>query len=75
MRRTVGGVLVLLPALLLVAALVAEDRPKDTPAPADGKIAVGSPAPDIEGMDVNDKKLKLSDYKGKVVMVDFWGNW
>ncbi|MBM3833821.1 MAG: PDZ domain-containing protein [Verrucomicrobia bacterium] len=36
---------------------------------------VGQPAPEIEGEDVDGKKFKLSDYKGKVVLLDFWGDW
>jgi hypothetical protein len=38
-------------------------------------LAVGKPAPDIEGEDIDGKKFKLSDYKGKVVLLDFWGHW
>jgi hypothetical protein len=35
----------------------------------------GKPAPDIEGEDIDGKRLKLSDYRGKVVLLDFWGDW
>jgi hypothetical protein len=38
-------------------------------------LAVGKQAPDIEGEDINGKKLMLSDFRGKVVLLDFWGNW
>ena len=38
-------------------------------------LAVGKIAPDIEGVDVAGKKFKLSDYRGKVVVIDFWGDW
>ena len=38
-------------------------------------LAVGKPAPEIEGVDVDGKPLKLSDYKGKVVVLVFWGSW
>jgi hypothetical protein len=38
-------------------------------------IVVGKPAPEIEGEDIDGKKFKLSDYRGKVVMLDFWGHW
>ncbi len=38
-------------------------------------LAIGQTAPDIEGEDVHGKKLKLSDYRGKVVVIDFWGDW
>src|SRR5262249_28426492 len=38
-------------------------------------LAVGMEAPDIEGEDADGKHFKLSDYRGKVVLLDFWGNW
>jgi hypothetical protein len=38
-------------------------------------LAVGKVAPDIEGEDVDGVKFKLSDYRGKVVVLDFWGDW
>jgi hypothetical protein len=38
-------------------------------------LAIGKVAPEIEGEDIDGKKLKLSDYRGKVVVLDFWGNW
>jgi thiol-disulfide isomerase/thioredoxin len=38
-------------------------------------LAVGKPAPEIDGEDVEGKPLKLSNYKGKVVMLVFWGSW
>jgi predicted small lipoprotein YifL len=33
------------------------------------------PAPEIEGEDQDGVPFKLSDYRGKVIMLDFWGNW
>jgi len=38
-------------------------------------LQVGKTAPDIEGEDVDGTKFKLSDYRGKVVVLDFWGFW
>ena len=38
-------------------------------------LVVGKPAPEIEGEDVDGKKFKLSEYRGKVVVLDFWGDW
>lgn len=37
--------------------------------------AVGKTAPEISGEDIDGKSFKLSDYRGKVVLLDFWGNW
>jgi len=39
------------------------------------KLSVGKPAMEIEAEDLDGKKFKLSDYRGKVVVIDFWGNW
>jgi hypothetical protein len=38
-------------------------------------LVVGKPVPDIEGEDLDGVTFKLSDYRGKVVMLDFWGDW
>jgi hypothetical protein len=38
-------------------------------------LKVGEVAPDIEGQDLDGVKFKLSDYRGKVVLLDFWGYW
>ena len=39
------------------------------------RLQVGMVAPEIEGNDLDDISFKLSDYRGKVVMLDFWGHW
>lgn len=38
-------------------------------------FGIGQVAPEIEGEDIDGKKFKLSDYRGKVVVIDFWGDW
>ncbi len=38
-------------------------------------LQIGMVAPDFETLDENGAQWKLSDYRGKVVIVDFWGNW
>ncbi len=38
-------------------------------------LQIGMVAPDIEGEDEDGVAFKLSDYRGKVVLLDFWGHW
>ncbi len=38
-------------------------------------LQIGKTAPDIEGEDQDGKKFRLSEYRGKVVVLDFWGFW
>ncbi len=38
-------------------------------------LQIGMTAPDIEGEDVDGVQFKLSDYRGEVVVLDFWGDW
>ncbi len=38
-------------------------------------LSVGKPAPEIEGVSTKGEPLKLSDYRGKVVVMAFWGSW
>jgi peroxiredoxin len=37
------------------------------------RLTIGSPAPETEGQDLEGRPLKLSDYRGKVVLLIFWG--
>lgn len=39
------------------------------------KTAIGVAAPEFSQTDINGKVVKLSDYKGKYVLVDFWASW
>ena len=38
-------------------------------------LVVGKVAPDFLLPDLNDKQLRLSDYRGKVVFLNFWATW
>ena len=40
-----------------------------------GRFAMGDVAPDFVGKTVDLKTVKLSDYAGKVVLIDFWATW
>ena len=39
------------------------------------KLVVGMAAPEISGVDLDGTAFKLSDYKGKIILLDFWGDW
>ncbi len=38
-------------------------------------LVVGKPAPDFSLSDLNDKPYRLSDFRGKVVFLNFWATW
>lgn len=39
------------------------------------QFSLGMVAPDIVGVDLDGVAFKLSDYKGKILFIDFWGDW
>ena len=39
------------------------------------RLQIGMEVPDIVGEDVDGVAFKLSDYRGKVVVLDYWGFW
>ena len=61
---------------------IVKDYPKSRSAkPAENFIyelehlQIGMAAPEIEGADADGKKVALSQFKGQVVVLDFWGFW
>jgi len=39
------------------------------------KAVIGKPAPAFSLNDLNDKPIAMSDFKGKVLLIDFWASW
>ncbi|MHC4810008.1 MAG: TlpA family protein disulfide reductase [Planctomycetota bacterium] len=46
-----------------------------SPAPAPESLAEGEPAPAFDLEDFDGRRHRLSDYRGKVVLLDFWATW
>ena len=44
-------------------------------AAADKLLAIGQPFPAFAEKDLNGQPLALADFKGKVVLIDFWATW
>jgi len=72
---------VILVSLLTVAIVQAMDKTSETPetkvqttASQEG-LAVGAKAPDFELKTLTGEKIKLSNLKGKKVMLNFWATW
>jgi peroxiredoxin len=68
-RRTVLSWLVFAcPAIVLIAL------PGCDPPPPEGR-EVGNQAPEIVGADINGTPVRLSEFRGKVVLINFWATW
>ena len=75
--RAAGNLLVEAETLLKE---IAADRTELAPRIHEAQFALkhltaGRTAMEIEAEDLDGKQFKLSDYRGKVVVLDFWGNW
>ncbi len=55
--------------LVLAAGCMREGSPATEQRPA---LAAGRPAPEIEGVDAQGQRFRLSDYRGRVVLLHFW---
>jgi predicted Zn finger-like uncharacterized protein len=48
---------------------------RPTPTNVQTGLGIDQVAQDIEGEDLDGVRFKLSDYRGKIVLLDFWGHW
>ena len=69
-KVTVVVFLIALMTVALVQAMEKEEKPDNLPG-----LGVGEKAPDFELLNLNSEKVKLSDFRGKKVMLNFWATW
>ncbi|MFK7767120.1 MAG: TlpA family protein disulfide reductase [Mariniblastus sp.] len=50
-------------------------KPKPKPKKGPEGTNIGERIKTISGKDVEGEKFSLDDYEGKVIMLDFWGDW
>lgn len=64
-------------ALVLIAAgwVIWTNLSENEGASQSGRLTVGSAAPDFQAVDMEGEKVALSDYRGKVVVLNFWASW
>jgi thiol-disulfide isomerase/thioredoxin len=74
MRPTLGAAMLLLGFALLTPSCARFDffKRKESPQACNAGVRIGTPAPEIDAEDFDGKRVKLSDYRGKVVVVVFW---
>ena len=75
------ALLVVVTVVVLIVATVFADRATRVHTKADTTVlkadtpSNGQPAPELTLKDLNGKDVSLSDYKGKVILVNFWATW
>ncbi len=73
------SLLVIIAVIAVIAATYLADRATRQPRTSVLKVATANsapaPAPDVTLKDLDGKDLSLAQYKGKVVLVNFWATW
>lgn len=67
MKNKAFILLIILLSGITIAFLIIRHRPEIA--------TIGSVAPDIELIDINKNKIKLSELRGAVVFINFWATW
>ena len=75
MKKKVAGLALALCCLLTVAARPSPLKAGERTNGRAGLLAVGDPAPDWTLRDAEGRAHSLSEYRGRVVILDFWATW
>ena len=79
LRKVVLGLLLLAGLALIGGCLGQTEEPRVTPTTTMPSLSPapipGPPAPDFVLPDLAGNELRLSDFRGQVVLVNFWATW
>jgi cytochrome c biogenesis protein CcmG, thiol:disulfide interchange protein DsbE len=76
MRRTARLVWLVLICSVMTVSSCGDNTPAEgAKGPAMAAKDGSRPAPDFDLVSLDGQRIKLSDYQGKVVLVDFWATW
>lgn len=62
----------LIAASMIVPSPLSQEPPKS---PASSESLIGKKLPDFNLSDLNGKKVRFSNFTGKVILLDFWATW
>jgi len=68
-------VILVVAGMIYVGARISRKSNAGLEAPEVPELAVGQMAPDFQLKTLDGKTAKLSDYKGKAVLLNFWATW
>jgi thiol-disulfide isomerase/thioredoxin len=75
MKKTILILAIVIAATIVVYVADKATRVHTSASMRPTTMKAGEPAPDISVKDLDDKSVTLADYKGKVVLVNFWATW
>ena len=77
MRRNISVIIVVIAAIavMLIIGKHLTKRSNVTQTVNPGGPAIGSVAPEFELTSLDGKKVRLSDFRGKAVLLNFWATW
>jgi cytochrome c biogenesis protein CcmG/thiol:disulfide interchange protein DsbE len=60
---------------LVLSAIMLSSCSRPPSQPEESVVQIGQPAPKFKLSDLNGKEVSLDQYRGKIVMLDFWATW